>query len=213
MSRRLIPRFGIRTLLVLTALCSLLMGFWVRAIKPYADQAASIEWVRSLQGNVIIAPAEGPDWHRRLVQTALGRDAYSQAIIVSFDALELPADTAQRLAAMPYLQVLELDYCRFEDAEMRGLAHMDHLATLSLRYTGVTNEGLKSIASLPCLKTLRLTGGTQVTDVGILRLAGCPSLSELYVRWTGVTQEGAEKLIAQLPECRIYTDTLVVEGE
>ncbi len=213
MKRRWLPRFGIRTLLILTAICSLLMGFWVRTIKPYADQAASIEWVKAHQGEIILEAAEGPDWHRWLVQTALGKDAFSEAVIVRFDGHELPVDTASRLAALPYLRELKLDYCRFGDAEMRGLAHMDYLVTLSLRYTAVTDEGLAHVASLPLLKTLRLTGGANVTDVGIVQLAGCPSLRELYVRWTGVTPQGAEKLIAQLPECRVYTDTLVVQGE
>ena len=213
MKRRWLPRFGIRALLILTALCSLLMGFWVRAIQPYADQAASVEWVKTLQGEVVLKAAEGPAWHRRLVQMTLGPDAFSAATSVEFDGHELPEDTAQRLLAMPYLRELKLDYCQFGDAGMRGLTKMDHLETLSLRYTAVTDEGLKSIASLPDLTTLRLTGGAKVTDVGIAQLAGCSSLGELYVRWTGVTPEGAQKLIAKLPDCRVFTDTLVVQGE
>ena len=40
-----------------------------------------------------------------------------------------------------------------------------------------------------------------------------PRWANFYVRWTGVTPEGAQKLIAKLPDCRVFTDTLVVQGE
>ena len=73
---------------------------------------------------------------------------------------------------------------------------------LSLRYTELTDAGLKELAGLKSLQTLDLYH-TQVTDVGLKELAGLKSLQALDLGETKVTDGGVHELQQALPGCRI----------
>ena len=73
---------------------------------------------------------------------------------------------------------------------------------LSLRYTEVTDAGLKELAGLKSLQTLDLYH-TEVTDAGLKELAGLKSLQALDLGETKVTDAGVHELQQTLPGCRI----------
>ena len=56
------------------------------------------------------------------------------------------------------------------DAGLKELATLKNLTTLDLSNTGVTDAGLKELAPLKNLTTLNLGGFTRVTDEGIKEL-------------------------------------------
>lgn len=208
MSKRLLPRFGVRSLLVITALCAVLMAAWAQIVRPYAAQAASVGWLRELQAEVVLQKASGAGWTEPLVRSMLGADAFSEATEARLPASELPDDTTGRLSALLYMVNFDADRCTPGDAITLGLRGAKRLEYLSLRYTELSDSGVKNLAGLPMLERLRLTGNAGVTDEGLIELAKCPSLKEVFVRWTGVTEEGAERLRQALPGCQVHTGHL-----
>jgi hypothetical protein len=70
---------------------------------------------------------------------------------------------------------------------------LSRLTQLDLRYTNVSDEGLKHLGSLSSVKTLCLSG-TRVSDVGLRHLSSLLLLEELDLRGTGVTEEALREL-------------------
>ena len=73
---------------------------------------------------------------------------------------------------------------------------------LDLSFSGMTDAGLKELASLKQLTSLYL-GGTQVTDAGLKELAPLKQLTYLELGSTKVTGAGVKELEKALPRCRI----------
>jgi Leucine-rich repeat (LRR) protein len=92
----------------------------------------------------------------------------------------------------PVVEV-DLSYTEFTDAGLKRLAPLKRLQTLKLTRTRVTDAGLKELASLKTLQTLTLAG-TQVTDAGLKELAGLKSLRLLFLDSTRVTDAGLREL-------------------
>ena len=61
---------------------------------------------------------------------------------------------------------------------------------------------MKELADLQHLQTLHLTG-TKVTDAGLARLAGLKHLQLVFVSGTKVTDAGVASLKLALPRCEI----------
>jgi hypothetical protein len=66
----------------------------------------------------------------------------------------------------------------------------------------VTDAGLKELAPLANITTLRLSG-LGVTDEGLKTLAVHKKLTTLALSATGVTDAGAKELQKALPDCKI----------
>src|SRR5215212_2610744 len=77
-------------------------------------------------------------------------------------------------------------YGQWTDAELKELAHLPALQSLSLWANKVTDAGMKDLAALGSLHTLEL-GRTKVTDAGLKELAAAKSLRELRLGYTAVT--------------------------
>lgn len=196
-------RFRLRTVLILTSVCCLLMGVWSAYVQPFQRQLAATKWVVALNGKITSLPAEGPDWQAWLVQRMLGDDAYFHAVGVDLNGVEVPEEAQTNLAALVFVVELSLDGSGVDDQAVNALGKANRLERLSLRYVGVTDEGLKPLSLLPSLRHLRLTGA-RVTDEGLARLAECPGLEELYIRWTDVTPAGVESFREQRPDCVVH---------
>ena len=76
------------------------------------------------------------------------------------------------------------------------------LRLLDLSFTRVSDEGLKSVASLSELRHLSLID-CQVTDRGITSLTRLLQLREVYLSKTAVSSQAAEQLRRKFPMCRI----------
>jgi len=77
------------------------------------------------------------------------------------------------------------------------------LNILSLRYSQLTDRGLKHIASLSSLIRLQLVS-TQITDAGLVHLEGLKNLKHLNHQGSQITDAGVAKLRQVLHDCLIY---------
>jgi hypothetical protein len=201
-------RFSLRTLFVLMTICCVLFGTWAAYVNPYRLQMQSLAAVSRLQGNSAKSPAEGPGWHRWLVTTLLGGEAFVRVTEVDLAHKSVDDDALRSLGGLIYLEKLSLDYTPITDAGLATLRSMQSLQHVSLRYTGISDRSAEHLATLPKLRTAYLTG-TKITDVGADYLAKNQGMAELYVRWTQITDEGADRLAAALPECKVHHHALV----
>lgn len=98
-------------------------------------------------------------------------------------------------ADLPLTQI-NLENSQVTDADLNLLATLngvDHLYSLILRMTRVTDAGLKDVTKLSTLRRLDL-GDTKVTDAGIGALAELQELKSLDLGGTPVTGVGLEPL-------------------
>ena len=76
------------------------------------------------------------------------------------------------------------------------------IARVDLNSTQISDAGLVHLAGLTSLRTLRLMD-TQITDAGLVHLAGLTSLQGLFLEETQVTDAGVARLQEALPNCEI----------
>jgi hypothetical protein len=111
------------------------------------------------------------------------------------------------VSALKQLHILDLTGFKeigigVTDRGLKELASLRQLRMLSLAYTPVTDSGLKALISLKQLRTLDLSG-TKVTDKGLKTLASLKHLRELSLHGTEVTDAGVKQLRKVLPRLRI----------
>lgn len=111
------------------------------------------------------------------------------------------------------LEKLDLFATRLDDRGTKWIAKLESLKYLDVRtieFKGpgevdnlgpITDEGLASIAKLPNLETLRISG--KLTDEGIRQIVGLKKLQLLEIHASGVTESGLEWLQSQMPELEI----------
>lgn len=131
-------------------------------------------------------------------------------------------ETAEALAKIGALEIVQLGRCEISDAGMKHIAKLERLEAInfsnpSFTETGVaelatcteltrlaiggnriTNEALKHIGRLRALEYLDLSGAA-ITDAGLPALDGLTKLKTLIVMRTQITQRGIDALRAKLP--------------
>lgn len=92
----------------------------------------------------------------------------------------------------------------------RDISKLITLETLNVSTTGVDDEAMAALATLPSLTTLIVEGAKKVTDLGLAYLREHPTLERLGIGWTGVTDKGMLHLetIPNLQEVTVF-DTQV----
>jgi hypothetical protein len=195
--------FSLRTLFVLMTVCCLFIGAWSVYVNPYRRQQQSLAVVHRLQGSVAEKAVASSTWHRWLITSFLGKEAYTHVTMVDLDAHAVDDADLQSLNGLTHLEQLSLDRTQVTDAGLATLRAMPHLQVLSLRYTAVTDRSIPILAAAPELHTLGLTG-TKVTDAATDELAKSPSLKTLFIRWTKITNDGASRLSTAMPKCAVF---------
>jgi Leucine-rich repeat (LRR) protein len=97
---------------------------------------------------------------------------------------------------------LDLRYTPVTEEGLKGLVALKNLASLNLAHTAVKDEDLKDLAALKSLTSLNLEH-TGVTDAGIGELAALRGLNTLNLGGTRVTNEGRAVLRKKIPGCSI----------
>ncbi|GHC59544.1 c-type cytochrome domain-containing protein [Roseibacillus persicicus] len=97
---------------------------------------------------------------------------------------------------------LDLKKTSVSDEGMKSVATMLNLRKLMLNETPISDAGVKAIAVLPNLESLSLFG-TNITDEGVKALAKTSSLKNVYLSGTKATQAGVDELRKNLPEAKI----------
>ncbi len=109
----------------------------------------------------------------------------------------------ERLAPLSNLESLNLSRTKVSNSGLRHLRALQKLRHLDLSGTAVTDEGLSDLSELPDLEELvvgvtfdgegrnrKRIEAAQITDDGVVRLAGLRQLRGLNLRGTRVTDDG-----------------------
>ena len=95
--------------------------------------------------------------------------------------------------AFPHLQSLNLSGNLVTDAALDSIVQCRELRQLGLQYTGISDEGMKRIATLKELRQLNLDSHF-ITDAGIAQLRALPKLEHVSLRATGVSDASLRSL-------------------
>ena len=107
----------------------------------------------------------------------------------------IDADAVAKIAELPQLRHLLLDYTSFADDDVDRLPQ--NLSTLSLSHTKVTDTGMRGLRRLKSLCFLRLDG-LPISDVGMKEVGRLGSLRNLSLYRCRVGDQG----LAELEELR-----------
>ncbi|MGA2032394.1 MAG: hypothetical protein ABSG68_09075 [Thermoguttaceae bacterium] len=101
--------------------------------------------------------------------------------------------------ALPHLKGLhsvrefEAGICT-TDAVLAAITRMRELQTIDLSFSRVTDDGLRHLVGLPCLRNLALPSSKRITDAGLANLATIRKLESLSLDGTAVTSGGLSNL-------------------
>ena len=109
---------------------------------------------------------------------------------------------ASLVALAPQVTWLSLSGTGITDEGLATLARFSNLTRLHLDGTRITDAGLAHLAALERLEYLNLYG-TAVTDAGLQHLSGLHTLRTLYLWKTQTTTGGVGQLRAALPRLRV----------
>lgn len=115
--------------------------------------------------------------------------------------------TCSALAACKSLQHISLCESRVTDKGVALLAKLSTLDTLYLHGTAVSDKGIAAFASTPTLKVLGVSFTENITDAGILKLAGVPKL-EIAQTDCAITDEGIDAFLKSQRELKRTGKTL-----
>ena len=131
--------------------------------------------------------------------------AESPLLQVSFEnaARQTNDDTLALIEPLaPNIAWLNLAGTGITDDGMRRVATLRNLTHLHLERTSISDAGLATLSGLEHLQYLNVYG-TRVTDAGLEALASLKNLRSLYVWRTQVTPAGASQLQARLPQVHV----------
>ena len=189
----------------------LLFGTWAVYVNPYRLQMRSLAAVNRLQGKSVKTPAQGPGWHRWLVTTLLGEDAFVRVTQADLSGKKSNDETAPLGSrSLVHLEKLSLDYTPITDSGIATLRSMPNLQHVSLRYTSISDRGDEHLARcrtcgprisrarrspMPASITWRQQrdGGAlhpldQITDEGATTRRGAPEMRDPSPRTAAVTR-------------------------
>jgi hypothetical protein len=219
--RWLVPRYSLRTMLVLMTTACLFSGYWLntaihqrKSVRRFNELAA--QRPVSMQGNHIMTMAyryRGRDdydrpvipWWAQPLKMILGEEAFGEVAGVQLWGAPATDDDLRLLANLPELERLNLTDTQITDAGLVHLKLCPRLTFLSLEDTAVTDQGLSKLMALQDLEGLSLNG-TKITDAGLDQLAGLPNLNQVWLRKTAITNAGYRKLQSAAPQIVIEAD-------
>ena len=196
-------RFSLRTLLVVTTLVGVCLGWWVHI----ANQRGAVSAIRSLARSELIhysyqtiEPA-APDWQPgidknatswapKFLLEALGKDVFHtvrhvRIYRVDDDQREEIAEQISRLSEVRHLEFVQISAT---DAMVERLVKLRNLRTLQLRGDLLTDESLRLIGRLPCLEALHIGGS--FTNAGLMHLRQLATLRCLTLESPHITGRG-----------------------
>jgi hypothetical protein len=199
-------QFSLRSLVVVMAICSLLLGrYGVRRYEIAREQAA-LTRLQALggdaqfrDGRVVGISFSGKGPPEKALELLERLPELERLVFIESD---LDDAGLQRIAELEALEQLLLLGARISDEGVAHIARLEELRVLRLDRTQVGDEGLRRLAPLANLERIDLAQ-TRVTDGGLKHLAALPSLHRVYLSGTAVTKEGAAWLERELPHATI----------
>lgn len=120
------------------------------------------------------------------------------------------------VATLPDLKVFSLFRGKVTDKGMAHLSRSRSLMSVRVNRAAITDEGIASLVKLPKLLSLDVFAAesdnpenfseegeqTQVTDVGLEHIGGCPQLQSLNIHGASVSLAGLQRLFQRCPDLR-----------
>jgi len=217
--RWFVPRYSLRTLLVVMTVVCLVSGFWLNkafrqrdavrrfnqltANRPDSHGEHMVTTLYRHGGAVHSAPIV-PEWLHPL-RDLIGVEAFGEVVGVQLTGTATTDNDLRYLLDVSSVDNLWLSRTKVTDAGMRHLRACPKLGFLTLDNTIITDAGVAQLMGLSELNSLSLSG-TKITDAGLEHVAKMTKLKELWLRGTAITDAGYRKLQAALPECEIQAD-------
>jgi Leucine-rich repeat (LRR) protein len=140
------------------------------------------------------------------------------AVEAAIKKLEGSSHRNKQSPGQPIIAV-QLGLSKCTDADLKMLADLKSLGSLTLYRTAVTDAGLQALTAIKTLTTLDL-GSTKITDAGLKELAGLPALERLTLNGTQITGAGLKELTAlkklgslSLADSKLTDEGLLALGE
>jgi hypothetical protein len=192
-------RYRLRTLLGLTTLVAIGLGYYKAYVEPFQIQQRAAEKLVASGALVGYQPA-APAWLRYM----LGDGRFLNVVMVKLEQRPIKEAALAPLADLPHVERLYLAATPVTDDWLRRLPSLPRLRRISLWRTRVTNEGLAHLAGRTELEVLDIKH-TKVTEAGLEHFRGHPNLIRLVHTLT-FGDAGIDAL-ASMP--RLQFDTLV----
>jgi hypothetical protein len=119
---------------------------------------------------------------------------------VNFLGKPIDDEALRHLAALHWVQSVDVSRTNIRDEQLRCLEPLGYLAALSASATHLTDEGMDEIARLGALEQLVITE-TRIGDDGLRRIARARNLVVLDLCHTRVTDAGVAALVG-MPRLR-----------
>ena len=142
--KRLLPRFGLRLVLVVMTMAAVAFAIWGQVVEPYRQQAAALERLSQLDGfdagnadafsledTRFYVPTE-LDWQGKLVGLTLGKNKYMKMEFVRFPRGTTEEDITYVLSRSRYLRSVSLERSELSRRTLACLASLRELVELSL---------------------------------------------------------------------------------
>jgi hypothetical protein len=110
------------------------------------------------------------------------------------DARRCTAGGYSALKSLPHLYKLSLEHSSLTPAGLTAIAQCAQLRSLVLMDAGLTDATLASLKSLRYLEHLNLNNNPKITDEGLKTLASLERLRSLHLAHTSITNKGLETL-------------------
>ncbi|MGC3968180.1 MAG: DUF4034 domain-containing protein [Pirellulales bacterium] len=121
-------------------------------------------------------------------------------------------DASLRIAGqLPELAVLKVGGTKITDAGLAAIVPLKKLDILQLDNTDVSDAGLVHVAKLTSLRQLRVNA-TRTSDAAVANIARLTRLRSLTLVASAVTSEGYERLVRELPGCKIDWNSELVQS-
>jgi hypothetical protein len=196
-------QFSMRTVLVLTTACGILLGWRANDVRRERDALALVE---SLGGyatfdyqcdfdkdelRVVDPGREAP--RNSWLMSMVGEEYFRHIACIFFRDTSVTDKDLKRITGLAGLVSLDLPECKVTVAELTSLARMRQLQMLNLSDTQVTNAGLVHLKGLRRLHGLSLIR-TRISSEGLVHLQGLSGLHTLRLDNTQVTDSGLANL-------------------
>ena len=166
-------QFRLRTILILTTIIAVWLGWWSYKARQQREAVAvirktggEVEYDASLPWTV--GMKDPPQWPQWLLEN-IGVDYFGSVQAAFLINTEVTDADLEHLKGLTALQGLGISNTKVTDAGLEHLKGLTALQKLTVSNTKVTDAGLEHLEGLTDLRWL-LLDNTQVTDAGVARL-------------------------------------------
>ncbi|MCE9553687.1 MAG: hypothetical protein K8T91_09995 [Planctomycetes bacterium] len=189
-------QFRLRTLLILTTIIAVALGWWSYKAHQHREVVTAITSAGAEVSYTLEDPSQFGDdpyqsfWPSWLINL-VGVDYFARLDCVRFVNVRNTGAVLQCLDGFT-IRRLDLSHSRITDADLQRLERLN-LKELDVSETQITDAGLQHLQSLRSLIAINLRD-TQITDAGIEHLNGLDNLEGLNISKTRVTDAGIKRL-------------------